>query len=434
MEVRMNYGREGLLLKLPDDWRVDVVNKKAMPVLSDPLKAVTEALSAPVGCRPLREEAQGRKSACVLVCDITRPVPNRLLLAPIIRELMAGGMMPENIKVLVATGLHRPNEDLELDELIGDDWVLKTVKVENHIARNNEDHVDLGLTSRQTPVKIDRRFVEAELRIVTGLVEPHFMAGYSGGRKVIIPGIAHEDTIRRLHTASFLEHPRSANCVLEGNPLHEELLEAIDLLGGALAVNTVITDRRELSFVNFGEIRQSHLLAVEYTRPFAEVFLPQKYQTIITSSAGYPLDKTYYQTIKGMVGALEVLKPGGDIFIVSQMSEGFGSAEYRRAQKRLIELGEESFLKEIEPKKKAVIDEWETEMQLKVTRKGRVHLFTQGLTLDEERLTGVEVFSDLADFSRAIARSGLVEKQALVIPEGPYILPFLSDSTIFYSF
>jgi nickel-dependent lactate racemase len=338
---------------------------------------------------------------------------------------MAGGMMPENIRVLVATGLHRPNEDRELDELIGDDWVLKTVKVENHFARNNEDHADLGLTNRQTPIKIDRRFLEAELRIVTGLVEPHFMAGYSGGRKVIIPGIAHEDTIRRIHTASFLEHPRSANCVLEGNPLHEEMLEAIDLLGGALAVNTVITDRRELSFVNFGEIKQSHLLAVEYTRPFAEVFLPQKYQTIITSSAGYPLDKTYYQTIKGMVGALEVLKRGGDIFMVSQMSEGFGSSEYRQTQKRLIELGEEGFLKELEARKKAAIDEWETEMQLKVTRMGTVRLFTQGLTPDEERLTGVEVFSDLTEFSRAIARSGFSEKQALVIPEGPYILPFL---------
>ncbi len=186
MQVRMNYGREGLTLTLPDDWQVDVVNKKAMPVLSDPLKAVTEALSAPVGCRPLKEEARACKSACVLVCDITRPVPNGLLLAPIIRELMAGGMEPGNITVLVATGLHRPNEDRELDELIGDDWVLKTVKVENHFARNNEDHVDLGLTNRQTPVKIDRRFVEAELRIVTGLVEPHFMAGYSGGRKVIL--------------------------------------------------------------------------------------------------------------------------------------------------------------------------------------------------------------------------------------------------------
>ncbi|MEE9557113.1 MAG: lactate racemase domain-containing protein, partial [Candidatus Adiutricales bacterium] len=204
MQVRMNYGREGLTLTLPDDWQVDVVNKKAMPVLSDPLKAVTETLSAPVGCRPLREEARGRKTACVLVCDITRPVPNGLLLAPIIRELMAGGMMPENIRVLVATGLHRPNDDRELDELIGDDWVLKTVKVENHFARNNEDHADLGLTNRQTPIKIDRRFLEAELRIVTGLVEPHFMAGYSGGRKVIVPGIAHEDTIRRIHTASFL--------------------------------------------------------------------------------------------------------------------------------------------------------------------------------------------------------------------------------------
>ena len=128
---------------------------------------------------------------------------------------------------MVATGLHRPNEGAELRDVVGDDWVLETVKVVNHFARNDSDHVYLGLTSKGTPIKLDRRFVEADLRIVTGLVEPHFMAGYSGGRKLIVPGVAHADTITRLHTATFLESPPSANCILDGNPLHEEQLEIV---------------------------------------------------------------------------------------------------------------------------------------------------------------------------------------------------------------
>jgi len=425
MQVTMSYGCQGLTLTLPDDWQVDVVNKKAMPVVDDPQKAVVEALNKAVGCRSLKEEAQGKKSACILICDITRPVPNGLLLPLIIRELMAGGMEPDRIKVLVATGLHRPNEGDELRELVGDDWVMRTVSVENHFARNDEDHLDLGLTGKGTMVKIDRRFARAELRLVTGLVEPHFMAGYSGGRKVITPGIAHKDTICRIHTASFLEHPKAANCVLDGNPLHEEQLQVVDMLGGAFSVNTVITEQRELSYVNFGEIKQSHLKAVGHVRPYTEAHLPQAYQTVITSSAGYPLDKTYYQTVKGMVGAIEILKPGGDIFIVSEISEGLGSAEYRSAQKRLKELGAEGFLKSIENKDQAEIDEWETEELLKATRKGTVRLFTQGLKSDEKRLTGVEVISDLDTLNQAIMKSGNKEKRVAVIPEGPYIIPFV---------
>jgi len=425
MQVTMSYGRQGLILTFPNDWQVDVVNKKVMPVLDDPQKRVAEALNNPVGCRPLKEEARDKKSACILICDITRPVPNELLLPQIIRELMAGGMEAARIKVLVATGLHRPNKGDELRELVGDDWVMKTVSVENHLARNDEDHLDLGLTKKGTRVKIDKRFVKAELRIVTGLVEPHFMAGYSGGRKVITPGVAHQDTISRLHTALFLEHPGAANCVLDGNPLHEEQLEVVDMLGGALSVNTVITEQRELSFVNFGEIKQSHLKAVEHARLYTETTLPQAYQTVITSNAGYPLDKTFYQTVKGMVGAMEIVKPGGDIFIVSEISEGFGSPEYRLAQKRLMELGAENFLREIKTRDRADIDEWETEKLLKPMRKGLVRLFTQGLTPEEERLTGIEVINDLAKFNQAVRKSGNKEKRVVVIPEGPYIIPFI---------
>ena len=213
-----------------------------------------------MGALPLANLARGRRSACILVCDITRPVPNHAFLGPMIRILLDNGVPARDITVLVATGLHRPNEGEELAELIGDPWVLDTVRVENHFARDAAAHVDLGLTAtRGTPVKLDRRFVEAELRIATGLVEPHFMAGWSGGRKVVAPGVAHEDTIRTFHNARFMENPAAIQCNLDGNPLHEEQLEIMRMLGEVHAVNTVIDERRRLCFVNFGEVVASHL-------------------------------------------------------------------------------------------------------------------------------------------------------------------------------
>ncbi|MGA3113334.1 MAG: nickel-dependent lactate racemase [Syntrophobacteraceae bacterium] len=424
MRVKMNYGKDGLLLDIPDSWNVTVIEKPAMPILGDPAGAVSKALADPVACGPLSEIAAGRHSACILICDITRPVPNSAILPPLIGELIKAGIDPGAITVLVATGLHRPNEGEELRELVGSDWVLETVKVMNHFARNDEDHVYLGNTSRNTPVKLDRRFVEADVKIVTGLVEPHFMAGYSGGRKVIVPGVAHQDTITTLHNAGFMEHPRSANCILEGNPLHEEQIEIVRMLGRMFAVNTVIDDKRNLSFVNFGEIEASHLEAVAYMCPYSEIPSQARYRTVITSGGGYPLDKTYYQTVKGMVGVMGLLEPGGDIIIFSECSEGMGSKEYVAAQRLLIQLGAEGFRKSILPKSRASIDEWQTEMQLKPMQIGRIHLFSDTLSKEDKLLTGVYCKQDGTlplDFIRGIVGTG--GEPIAVIPEGPYVVP-----------
>ena len=177
-------------------------------------------MEEPVGAPPLADLAAGRRSACILICDITRPVPNARFLKTLIREILRGGISREHITVLVATGLHRPNEGAELRQVVGDDWVMRNVRIENHFARDDAAHIDLGETNtRGTPVKLDRRFVEADLRIATGLVEPHIMAGYSGGCKVVAPGIAHQDTIRTFHSARFLEVPGGGAMQPGGQPL-----------------------------------------------------------------------------------------------------------------------------------------------------------------------------------------------------------------------
>jgi nickel-dependent lactate racemase len=376
----------------------------------------------PVGSRTLGQEARGSRSACILICDITRPVPNHLLLQPLIRELVASGMRPDQIRVLVATGLHRPNEGSELEELVGDPWVLEAVAVENHFARNDADHVHLGVTRAGTVVRLDRRFVEADIKIVTGLVEPHFMAGYSGGRKVIAPGIAHAETITTFHNARFMSHARAENLVLEGNPLHIEQLEIVAMLGRVLAVNTVIDEHRRLSFVNYGEVIESHRQAVEFIRRYAQVAVPRRYKTVVTSAAGYPLDATYYQTVKGMVSPIDILEPGGKLIIASECSEGIGSAEYARAQRRLLDLGPDGFFRDISLRSHAEIDEWQTQMQLKPMRVGGIHLYSTGLRGADRSLTGVGMIDSISDAIEKFA-SEVGDNSIAVIPEGPYVVP-----------
>jgi nickel-dependent lactate racemase len=424
--VHLRYGQTGLDVRLPPNARATLIGKRALPKLAEPHMAVRDALANPVGARPYDELVRGRRSACILICDITRPVPNHLFLRPLVEGLMDAGVAADRITVLVATGLHRPNEGEELAELVGDPWVIQTVKVVNHFARDAEAHVDFGFTEgRRTPVKLDRRFVEADLRIATGLVEPHFMAGWSGGRKVIAPGIAHEDTIRTFHSARFMEDPLATQCNLDGNPLHEEQLAIVRMLGEVYALNTVIDDERDLVHVNFGEVIASHLETVRFVADSIRVPVGRKFKTILTSAAGHPLDKTYYQTVKGMVTPLDILEPGGTLIVASACTEGFGSLEFRDAQKRLCALGIDAFLETLLPKQFADIDEWQTQMQLKPMRAGTVKLFTTGLSDDDRAITGVHAIESLeAALEEALAAAG--DGSIAVIPEGPYVVPVVA--------
>lgn len=421
-DITMSCGRSGLRVNLDPAWQVDVVRKPAMPVLADPAGALSAALAAPVAAPPLARLAAGAKSACIVICDVTRPVPNGLILPVLVRQLLAAGVKADAITVLIATGLHRPNEGAEMAAVVGDDWVLKTVRVVNHFARRDDEHVSLGTTTRGTPVRLDRRLVEADLRIVVGLVEPHFMAGYSGGRKLLAPGVAHADTITTFHHARLVEHPDATNARIEGNPLHDELLQIAARAGTVYAVNTVLDEERRITALNFGGLLESHAAAVACVRPYAERKMSRRYGVVLTSSAGFPLDLTYYQTVKGMVSALGALQPGGRLFIVSACAEGLGSAEFREAQQRLVRDGAEAFLQHLLSLPRAPVDAWQTEMLCKALRHGQVHLCSPGLPESDWQDTAVHRVRDLdRELAAAVAASG--ENALAVIPEGPYVIP-----------
>jgi lactate racemase len=430
----LRYGHGTRRIHVPPPARVDVLRKPPLAPLVDPRAAVAAALDATVAAPPLASLAVGATSACVVVCDVTRPVPNGLLLRPILDRLEAAGVPLEAVTILVATGLHRPNQGEELRGVIGDDEVLASVRVVNHVARDESSLVDLGSTPAGTPVTLHRAFVEADVRVLTGLVEPHFMAGYSGGRKVLAPGIAGHRTIRTLHQARYMGDPLAATAEIDANPLHRELLAILAMTterhardgraGGTFAVNTVIDEARRLAFVNAGEPVAAHTEAVRFARRSCEVRVTEPYDLIVTSASGAPLDATYYQTVKGMVTPLEALAEDGELLIASACSEGFGSPEFREAQARLASLGRQAFAASLARKPLADVDEWQSQMLLRALEAGRVHLHTDGLPAADLPLTGVAPCPDLQGFVDAFVAARGAARVAL-IPEGPYVVPRL---------
>jgi nickel-dependent lactate racemase len=412
------------MLDLPDSWNVTFISRRFMQGVPDPAEYVENALASPAGAKDLARETGGLRSACIVICDVTRPVPNRLILRPLIERLLGAGLRPQGITVLVATGLHRPNDGEELACLIGDPWVAAHAVIANHNARRDDEHVLLGTTSQGMPVRIDRRVVDADMRIVVGLVEPHFMAGWSGGRKLVLPGCAHADSIMAFHSARMLAHPQAETCTLVGNPLHDVQTEAMKMIGRTLAVSVVINDDRELSFASYGSAEESFAAAVRFAEPYVRVAVPDLFPVVLSTGAGFPLDATYYQTVKGICTGASILKPGGDLFVASGCAEGFGSREFRAAQERLCRMGKDAFRADVRRKERASIDEWQTVMLLKALDRGTIHLYSEFLSREELAITGAIPVSDLAvDLRTAVDRAK--GRRLAVIPEGPYVAPYV---------
>ncbi len=420
MQVRLDYGRTGVEVQIPDSYKTYVLTFKLAAPLADPEQALLQQLDRPTGTHPLKELAAGKRSACILISDITRPVPNRLILPPVLHVLESAGMEREAITILVGTGLHRACTAEELTEMLGSQ-ILDRYRVENHDGLDRGQHVYLGRTERGVPVWVDRRYLEAELKIATGLIEPHLMAGYSGGRKAICPGIVHLDTVRVWHGPELLEDPKADCGIIEGNPVHEECSKVALMAGCDFIVNVALDQQRRVTKIVTGKLEAAFREGVEFVAEVATVELPQPADLVVTSSAGYPLDTTFYQSIKGLTGALPAVKPGGTIILAASMSEGIGSDDFRRILDEHDSL--EQFMEHIRSPDYFVRDQWQLQKLAHVTRKAKVKVFTTGI--DSSTLRGCFV-EPVTDINGAIADT-LAEygKDAVcaVIPQGPYVLP-----------
>jgi nickel-dependent lactate racemase len=357
-----------------------------------------------------------------VICDITRPVPNQTIAEAMLPILEAAGIARNEIFFLVATGMHRPSTEAERLEMLGSE-IVANYRIEDHYGTRLEEHAYLGTTDRGIPAWIDKRYVQADLKITVGLIEPHLMAGYSGGRKLICPGLAALETVKVWHGPSLLEHPKADCGFLEGNPVHEENTKIALLAGCDFIVNVTINSSRQITSVHAGDMIEAFHEGVRFVETIVKVGVKNEVDIVVTSSAGYPLDTTFYQAVKGLTGALPIVKQGGTIIIAAGLKEGIGSPEFQSLFKENIDL--DQFMTRILGNDYFVMDQWQLEELAKVRRKVKVKFVTDGLQPDIVNSLFVESATSVESaLSASIAEYG-PDSTVAVIPKGPYVLPVL---------
>ncbi len=418
MKITLAFGKHGLVADLPDTGQVSVLGMAGVPPVADPVGALRDMLERPVGSPALADLCRGKTSACVVLCDITRPVPNTLLLPPILDTLRTWGLPPERTTLLIATGLHRPSTPEEREVIVGRD-ILRHYPVVDHHARVENEQRTLGVTRRGTPVLVDRVYCDADLKITTGFIEPHLMAGFSGGRKLIAPGCAGEETIKALHSPLFLEHPACREGSIEANPLHHELLEIARMAGHDFIVNVALDQEHRITGLFAGHPLRAHAGGVSFVRQAVRATLPAPADIVITTSAGYPLDLTYYQAIKGMTAALPAVRNGGVLILAAECAEGLGSREFTAMATSYPSAKEFTDTILTSP---VVIDQWQLEECARATRHAEVILVSPRIARDHAGKLFVHVVPSMEEaLHAAFSRTG-PQARVAVIPDGPYTL------------
>lgn len=418
MKILLDYGHDGIELEVPEWTRV--LEMDAAPALQRLDQSLLDVLSRPIGTPALGTLARNRTDACIVISDITRPVPNSTILPPMLRTLEEAGIPREAITILIGTGLHRPNEGEELLALVGRE-VAHNYTVVNHRARDHGSLVHLGETSCGAPIWIDRIYVEADLKVATSLIEPHLMAGFSGGRKAICPGLMGVETMRVLHGPELMSHPNSSEGIIDGNPFHRQALEVAQKAGVDFTLNVAMNAKREITGVFAGDLEKAHAEGVRFVERQNVAYVEEPVDVVVTSSAGFPLDLTFYQSVKGLTSALPIIKEGGTILIAARCEEGIGSPEFTELITSTPNV--EQFIARLDDPEFFIIDQWQLQELCKVLKKVDVKLFSEGIDTPFVGALLVDHVESLeAGLAQALERHGRHASIA-AIPKGPYLLP-----------
>ncbi|HTP53141.1 MAG TPA: nickel-dependent lactate racemase [Anaeromyxobacteraceae bacterium] len=452
-EIGIEYRNREIPVRVPGGC-VTLGMKEVKP-LADPRRAIQEAMERPVGTPPLREivRAKGRDPAALTVCiatsDITRPVPYKGdagILHPLLDALRGAGVRPENVTLLVGTGTHRPSTAQEKVTMFGAD-VATAYRIVDHACDDDDNLVQVGKTRSGTDILVNRIFVEADLRIGTALVESHFMAGVSGGRKAVCPALVSRKTIERFHSAQFLDSPRATNLVLEGNPCHEEAVEIARRVGVDFIVNTVLDRSMALVGVYTGDLERSHEVAYRQVKGFAAVPIDHEYDIVLTHG-GY-VGINHYQNAKACCNALPAVRTGGVVILAACERDGdpIGPITYRTLLHLLKLQGWEGYLQTLlSPSWRFTRDQWEPQMWGKVLQKvgeeGLIYCSSVIPAPEAEivpgrmgwEFIGDEAYSDDMERTRAMVQNAVVASvhhprwrgavpSIAFVREGPYAVP-----------
>jgi len=418
-KVRLLCGKGTADVEVPDS--AAILEMQALEPLPDPEGAVREALAAPIESLPLAQVAQGRTSACIVISDITRPVPNRTILPPMLELLESSGIPRESITILIATGMHRPNVGDELEYLVGPE-VMGRYNIVNHFCRDADNYRKVDEIDG-APIEINRHYLDADLKILTGLIEPHFYAGYSGGRKAILPGISSFGTMKFMHSYKVIEHPKVTNCLLDDNPFHQYGLRVCELAGVDFILNVVLNRDRKIGGVFAGDLDQAHRAGCEVVRQHSTAPVDGPVDLVVTSGGGFPLDATFYQISKALICAKDILRKDGAIVVACGCDEGLGGPEFSGILRTVTSPRE--FSQRHSDPKDFVIDQWCAQnIYQALEHAGRIYVYSPGLASEDiERMGAVKVEDLQSTIDDLLPRYPRVA----VSPEGPYVVGMLSN-------
>lgn len=432
MRLKLAYGREGLWIELPEDAPVTVIEPQFVPGLPDERAAITAALRSPVGTSPLRQLVRPDDTVAVVFSDLTRPMPNDRVLPPLLNELALAGVPDDQIVFINALGTHRPQTEAELAHMLGSE-VVNRYHIVQHDAWDDENLVEacpersrrIGRNKAGRLVRVNCAYLEASVRILSGFIEPHFFAGFSGGAKAVLPGIADIEAILDNHGPTMLAHPQATWAVTDGNPIWEEMLAVAQSTAPTFLLNVTLNRNREITGVFAGDLVAAHRVGVDFVRQTAMQPVSEPFDIVITSNSGYPLDLNLYQAVKGMSAAAQIVRPGGDIIVAAECWDSIPShGEYQRL------LWEASSPQELLDRVMApgfrCHDQWEAQAQAQIQLKANVHVYADGLSDEELRRALVIPCRSIEERVAELQRHNPAATIA-VLPDGPQTVPYLAS-------
>ncbi len=425
MRVELAYGTSGLTIELPDD-RTTVIEPDYPPPLPDPQSAILNALRNPIDSPTLRSLARNGQSVAISVCDVTRPVPTAEIVPVLLDEL--DHLPKDRITILVATGTHRSNSHEELERMLGPE-VVANYPVICHNAFDPNALVSAAPPVDGVPVLLNRHWVDADVCITLGLVEPHFFAGFSGGPKMVAPGLAGVETIMKLHSAPLIAHPDATWAVTEANPVHDAIRRIARDTGVSFAIDVTVDDEHRITSVHAGELFAEHSGACEFARSVTMRPAPEPFDVVITTNSGYPLDLNLYQAVKGLSAAARVVRPGGSIICAAECRDGIPEhGDYKSLLTS--RKSPEDLLSMVEAPGFSRQDQWQVQIQAQIQLKANVYLKSDYLTPDQVRSAHIRPVADLQATVDEVIDSYGPDATVCVLPQGPQTIAYVDESLL----
>ncbi len=423
MKIRLAYGKSGISIGMPDHYKVDIIEPRWVESVRDQKLAITESLGSPYGCKPLREQLKKNDKVGIIFSDITRATPYHIILPPLLEELKS--VPKENIRFFCANGTHRPATPKELIDILGES-IVKNYEIIQNDSTNQELHKLVGTTKSGNEIYINRKILDCDLKILTGFIEPHFFAGFSGGGKSLIPGMAYVKTIKRNHSIRQLSNEKVTWGITEGNQLWEELTEAAEFVPGLFLLNVSLNKKKEITGVFSGELRTAHKHGSQFVKKSSMVPVDKLYDIVITSNSGYPLDLNVYQSIKGMSAAAQIVKKGGTIIIAAECWDGIpANSDYETILKSAGTVEElDGFIRQ---KENELNDTWQIFFQILVQEKAKVYLYSKKLDDDTISQALLNPVDDIVKLIEELTAKSTTEIRICVMPEGPQTIPYLKN-------